>query len=247
MTLGASEGGYSFIPIRDHSCDLGQLVSIPRVLYHPLHLARADDEPGVNLLLVFHVLMPGEMIYRWGTGTYFMASFPLFGRLRRYWGMGLLVEGTILFNGARRSRGARVEATLVGVRVRAPMRRPGVLHITSIRAEASIQWGPRFDCLIPAISLQWLGSSPPEVESRASVTREPEVCSLDELAEPVTRHSSWLASGVRCPPETGFIPMVRGTVDDEAGSGGSGEEVLARPRRSGRLQPRPKHRRSRRG
>ena len=245
--MWSSEGDYSFIPTRDHSCNLGHQISIPRVLYHPLHLARADDEPGVNLLLVFHVVMPAEMIYRWGTGTRYTAVFPLFGRLRRYWGPGLRIEGTVILNGARRSRGARVVATLVGTQIRAVVRRPGVLHISSLRAEATVQWGPRFDCIFPAISLQWLGSSPPECEPRALVAGEPEECSMEELGEPLFRDRSMVASGIRQPPYPGYAPTTRMTTVRPGEPGESSEELLTIPRRSERIRPRHKHRRSRRG
>ena len=98
ITLGDAEGAFSFIPSREHSCGLGNYVSMPRILYHPLHVVRADEDDPVNLLLVFHIMMPGEMIYRWSTARDFVASFPLHGRLRRYWGPGLRVEGTMLLN-----------------------------------------------------------------------------------------------------------------------------------------------------
>ena len=194
-SLGDATAGYAYVPTREHSCAMGDHVSVSRLLYHPLHITRADHEGAVNLVLFFHVVMPGEMVLRWGTAMYFEASFPLFGRLRRFWGPGLRIDGNVAFNGARRNRGARVQAELEGVRVRAVVRRPGVLRIESLSAEAVLQWGPRVDCYLPAITLQWQGTVPPAEELRAHIMEEPEACSLAELEEPLNPRTAFFISG----------------------------------------------------
>ena len=194
-SLGDATGGYAYVPTREHSCAMGEHVSTARMLYHPRHVTRSDDDEAVNLVLFFHVVMPGEMTLRWGTAFYFESSFPLFGRLRRFWGPGLRIDGQVALNGARRNRGARVQVDLEGIRVRAAVRRPGVLRIESLSGEAVLQWGPRIDCHVASISLQWQGTVSPAEELRAHVMEEPEACSLAVIEEPLNPRTAFFVSG----------------------------------------------------
>ena len=63
--------------------------------------------------------------------------------------------------------------------------------------------GPRFDCHLLGISLQWQGSTPPAMELREEVAEEPEQCSLEELREAVRDHTSFFASGGFSVPQIG--------------------------------------------
>ena len=185
--LPADIRGPTFIPTREHCCRQGRLMSTARIWYYPRNLDRLGD-PARSLIhfrLHFHLVIPGELVHRWSSSTSFDASFPLFGAVRRYWGRVLRVGGRVNFEGERRSRERRVATELEEVRVRAVVRRGGLLRMSEMTAHTHLQWGPRLDGMLLAMSLQWHSEVDVDELPEGETAREPENCTPEEASLPI--------------------------------------------------------------
>ena len=180
-------GGPIFIPIRHHSCSFGRFTSFVRTWYYPHNVLRLHD-PRFTLIhfrLHFHLVVPGELMHRWNSSTYFDATFPLFGAVRRFWGRAMRIAGHVFFMGERHTRSRRVETVLDDMIIGAEVRRPGLLRMNRISAQTHLQWGPRMDGQLLGISLQWHSEIDEEELPPNDVSVAPLPCTIEHLCEPL--------------------------------------------------------------
>ena len=137
---------------------------------------RGNPPLGVGLRLLVHLAVPGPPI-SWTSQLPFLGVFPLFGELRRIWGRGMVISGTIYLqghaSGARRAPHATHHLTTEVC----PRRRNPPLQHGPIEVIVTASFGPRSDVGMLGASLQWVTSNlrpggRHRLRSPAVITRE---------------------------------------------------------------------------
>ena len=136
------------------------------------------------------------------------------------------VSGRVNFEGERCSRTRRVETELEEMRVRAVVRRSGLLQMDEMTARTHLQWGPRLDGILLGISLQWHSEIDVDAVPENDEVREPENCSIDDVCAPLRRRIEvplvWRRQGL------GRVSSERPR-QGRRGDGNEGDEDVRRP------------------
>ena len=172
-----------------HSCRLGGTVPFPRICFVRQNRGpRLEDNPGgslIRLRVTYHLGIPGDLPFHWEARTCVRMVFPLFGRLREFWGRALEVFGEVTFSRRTDASGAGVQVSH-NLRLRAVLTTPGVLRYAPLDGVTTYVTGARPDVFVMGAALQWISAERPS-PGRLPMFPEPLPTSSTELRQSLLR------------------------------------------------------------
>ena len=155
------------LDVGSHGCRFGGTAPFPLIRFVvQARVPRFDDRPGsgVHFRVTYHLGVPGELPFHWEARSFVRMVFPIFGRLREFWGRAVEIFGEVTFT--RRTDGSRSGVHVShNLQLRAAIVTPGVLRYTPIDGAATFVTGARPDISIMGAALQWLSVVPPSSSS----------------------------------------------------------------------------------
>ena len=150
------------LPVAQHTCPLGNNLYWPTTEYtargRPLRI-RDSRTQRVEMRLILHISAPENLEHPWAATIELDGIFPLFGDLRRFWGVAMRFFGRVRVLGeeASRERNPVVDQNDTEIDQEVLPPGPTELRMSPLTIRIDVMPSPRADVMLQGASLQWYG------------------------------------------------------------------------------------------